>query len=140
MPKIAVSVLVVAILVTAIFAIANTISGVTPPPLGQLQFAITADTLKPSQCDGITLTNLVTSNGNVNGTAANDLILGGPATQTIRGLGGNDCILGGGSTARSTLDGDSTAGEPIPATTDVCLIQAGTTVTYRRCEITGTYP
>jgi hypothetical protein len=136
-------VLAAAVLLTALLGLTNAILGVNPPRLDALQTPITPNTLKPGQCAGITVANLIASNGGtVTGTAANDLILGGPAAQTIRGGAGNDCILGGGSgnNQRSTLDGDSTAGEPVPPTTDVCLVQAGTRVRYLRCEITGTYP
>jgi len=54
---------------------------------------ITANTLKPSSCSGITLTTLVIGN---TGTAGNDLELGSAAADTMRAGGGNDCILGGG--------------------------------------------
>jgi Ca2+-binding RTX toxin-like protein len=49
--------------------------------------------MKPAECNGITLTNVVVG---TNGTNQNDLVLGGPAGQTMRGQQGNDCVLGGG--------------------------------------------
>lgn len=55
--------------------------------------SITANTLKPSACSGITLTSLVTG---VTGTAAAELILATSAANSISAGGGNDCILGGG--------------------------------------------
>lgn len=60
------------------------------------QFAVTPNALKPPQCAGISLTNLVVGSGTFDGTNGNDLILGGPGPDTIRGLGGDDCIVGGG--------------------------------------------
>jgi hypothetical protein len=137
-------VLVAAVVFTAVFAIANTILNVTPPALGQLQYTVTPDAIKPDRCT-MTVTNLIASNtATVNGTAANDLILGGPARQTINGRGGDDCILGGGSTGatNSILDGDQNNTEPNPATAnDWCLYQAGSRVTIRRtCEYSGAYP
>ena len=58
--------------------------------------AIGACDLKPAACAGMTLTNLVVGTGTFNGTAGNDLILGGPGNDTINGKAGDDCILGGG--------------------------------------------
>ena len=55
--------------------------------------AITADTLKPSSCSGITLTTVVAGN---TGTSGNDLELGSAAADTISAGAGNDCILAGG--------------------------------------------
>jgi Ca2+-binding RTX toxin-like protein len=57
---------------------------------------ITANALKPAQCASLTLSNLITGSGDITGTGAPDLILGGPSAQTIRGSGGGDCIIGGG--------------------------------------------
>lgn len=55
--------------------------------------AITANTLKPSSCAGITVTTLVTG---VTGTAAAELILATSGADVIAAGGGADCILGGG--------------------------------------------
>jgi Ca2+-binding RTX toxin-like protein len=55
--------------------------------------SVTPNDLKPSECSGINLTNLVTGS---TGTSSNDLILGGDGADTIDGGGGSDCILGGG--------------------------------------------
>ena len=60
---------------------------------GRSQTSIGADTLKPSSCSAITLTNLVTG---ISGTASADLLLATAAADTITAAGGNDCILGGG--------------------------------------------
>lgn len=57
------------------------------------QEAITANTLKPSACAGITLTTVVAGNS---GTAGADLLLGSAAANTMSAGGGNDCVLGGG--------------------------------------------
>jgi len=56
----------------------------------------TANQLKPSECDGITLTNIVDIGAGETGTRENDLILGtDKADREIRGKAGDDCILGG---------------------------------------------
>lgn len=59
-------------------------------------FAATLNDVKPPQCAGITVTNLVVGSGTFSGTAANDLILGSLGAETIAGGDGSDCILGGG--------------------------------------------
>jgi Ca2+-binding RTX toxin-like protein len=57
---------------------------------------ISANELKPSECSGITLTNIVDIGAGETGTSANDLILGtDKADAEIRGGAGDDCILGG---------------------------------------------
>ena len=57
---------------------------------------ISADLVKPSECSGITLTNIVDIGAGETGTSANDLILGtDKADAEIRGGAGDDCILGG---------------------------------------------
>ena len=57
------------------------------------QVAITADTLKPAACAGITLTTVVAG---ITGTAGADLLLGSAAANSMSASGGNDCVLGGG--------------------------------------------
>ena len=66
--------------------------------VGVVSKAITPATLQPAECaaNGIVPTNLVTGNGNITGSGSAELILGGPAEQTIRGSGGGDCLVGGG--------------------------------------------
>ncbi len=112
--------LVIAAGVTTAITAANTVpeSGADVNDL-----AITANALKPAQCAGLTLTNLVTGSGNINGTAGNDLILGSNGADVIDGLGGDDCIVGGGGD--DTIDGG--------ADTDVCIGGAGTNG-FANCE------
>lgn len=85
--------------------------------------AVTVDDKKPPECAGITLTNLVTGSGIINGTAANDLIIGSSGADTINGRNGNDCIIGGGGN-------DDITGA---AGTDVCLGGLGVD-TFAACE------
>lgn len=54
--------------------------------------AVTANLLKPAECDGINLTRIVIAG---NGTNASELILGTAGADTLYGGGGNDCIVGG---------------------------------------------
>ena len=86
--------------------------------------AITVDAKKPKpDCNGITVTVLVTGGGN--GGAGNDLVLGTAGVDSnLRGNGGNDCIHGGGG-------GDLLRGD---AGTDVCIGGPGTDTFHTTCE------
>ncbi len=79
--------------------------------------------LKPSACAALSLTNLITGTGTINGTNGNDLILGSSGVDTIEGRIGNDCILGGGG--NDSINGG--------AGTDVCIGGPGTD-TFNSCE------
>lgn len=83
-----------------------------------------ANQFKPSQCSGLSLTNIVSGNGVVSGTSQNDLILGGPGIDIISGGGGNDCIVGGGGA--DTLIGGSGS--------DICVGGSGVDVLDLTCE------
>jgi len=84
--------LVAASMVSALAA-ANTVPG---SKADDLTFPITPNDLKPNECDVITVTAKLAGGGNITGTGAAELIVGGPAAQTLRGGGGTDCIVGGG--------------------------------------------
>jgi Ca2+-binding RTX toxin-like protein len=79
--------------------------------------------MAPAECSSMVLTALLTGNGSLNGTNADELILGGPAGQTLKGKNGDDCILGGGG--NDDLQGGNG--------TDVCLGQGGAD-TFNGCE------
>lgn len=85
---------------------------------------ITVDQKKPRpDCNGITVTVLVTGGGN--GANANDLVLGTAAVNNpLRGNAGDDCIHGGGG--NDLLTGD--------AGTDVCIGGPGTDTFHATCE------
>jgi len=71
----------------------------------QSSMNVSADLLKPSECSGITLTNIVDIGAGETGTSANDLILGtDKADAEIRGGAGDDCILGGKGNERQRID------------------------------------
>ncbi len=112
-----------AILICASMLAAMAASNTVPTSkLDDIVRSITPNDLKPPECAGISLTAKISSNGNITGTGAAELIVGGPAAQTINGQGGDDCILGGGG--NDTINGGSGA--------DVCLGGPGTD-TFSSC-------
>jgi len=139
------------LIVTAAFAVlvlfnvfsALTASNTVPPTRADKEsFGLGANELKPPQCAGMGLSNVVDYGAGENGTDANDLILGTPGQDTgIQGGAGNDCILAGAGDDRWWLfiwwpgvyggDGDDVIiGGP---GNDVCYGGAGSN-TYYGCE------
>lgn len=96
---------------------------VPPTRLGQSAQPITANTLKPASCAGITLTALVTGSGLFSATGAAELVLGSAGTDSITAGGGDDCVLGGAGI--DTITGG--------AGTDVCIGGAGLDI-FLTCE------
>ena len=129
------------VLVSAVsaYAAANT---VPRSKLVDYRTAITANTLKPAECAGISLSTVVTGRGDINGTSGNDLILASELEDVVDARGGNDCILGGagedvlnGEGGNDVLlggaDSDQLDGG---AGTDLCYRGGGDGDTYQRCE------
>ncbi|TFH34426.1 MAG: hypothetical protein E4G99_09525 [Anaerolineales bacterium] len=79
------------------FAATNTVPSTY---LDQDTISITANDLKPSECNSLNLTNIDVSGS---GSAGNDLILGTAGDDTLRGSDGDDCLVGGGGD--DSLDG-----------------------------------
>ncbi len=76
---------------------------------------ITADDLKPPECAGITLTNVLAGSGVIIGIGnRNELIVGSAGVDDIRGMLGDDCLLGGAGD-------DSLDGGGRPPGNDVCI-------------------
>ena len=83
-------------LAIGLLSVPGAVGGVNIVPASNVtryQVAITADTLKPIDCAGITLTSVVAGN---TGTSGANLLLGSAAANTMSASGGNDCVLGGG--------------------------------------------
>ena len=112
---------VIGLLLICVAVVATAANTVPASNLGSSSTAITANTLKPAACNGITLTSVIIGN---NGDAANNLLLGSAAANTMNGAGGNDCILGGGGN-------DTIAGG---AGTDVCIGGPGVDTFNANCE------
>lgn len=85
--------------------------------------SIGADDLKPPQCNAISLADIVSGSGVINGTAANELVLGSSIADIIDGMDGDDCIVSGAGD--DTLDGGNG--------TDICIGGAGVD-TFLNCE------
>jgi len=79
----------IAVNAASAFAAANSVPA---SRLDDDSFPITANALKPSECAGINLTNIVV---NSNGSTGNDLILVTAVGSNINALDGDDCIVGG---------------------------------------------
>ena len=109
--------LLAAATVGAAFTASNTVPATN---VGSQSFAIGAQDLAPPQCAGMGLTAIVT---NLNGSGANELVLGTAGADSITARGGNDCVVGG--------DGDDTLNGG--AGTDVCIGGPGTD-TFSGCE------
>ena len=108
--------------IAAIALVTLTASNTVPATnVGQQQFPIDANALKPVACAGLDLTNLVVG---TTGTKSNDLILGPAAGSSFRGSGGADCMVGGAGA--DTFNGNgATAG-------DVCIGNGGND-TFKKC-------
>lgn len=105
---------------------ADTASNSVPPTrLGQSEHATGPNELKPTECAGLALVNIMVATGQtLTGTNSADLLVGNAATRTITGRQGNDCIVGNADS--QTLDGGGGY--------DVCLGFA--TTSFTRCEVT----
>ncbi len=86
-------------------------------------FVADPNQMKPDECGGIVLTNIVVAPDQ--GTAQNDLVLGTAGVDLLLGGDGDDCILGG--TGIDLLVGDD--GDDVlighPDSWDVCFGGAG---------------
>jgi len=59
--------------------------------------AIVPNDLKPAECAAVTIQNLVSGSGRLNGTGSVDLILGSALYDDVQARNGADCIVTGGS-------------------------------------------
>jgi Ca2+-binding RTX toxin-like protein len=84
--------LIVLLVISAMSAFAAGIS-VPASNVGEKFVPVTVNDVKPSACDSLSLTNLISGSGILTGTSANDLIIGSEGIDIIDGAGGNDCIL-----------------------------------------------
>jgi Ca2+-binding RTX toxin-like protein len=99
-------------------------NGVAPSKASDRSQAVNVNELKPTSCNGITLSSRIVGSGTFTGTAAAELLLGSAGVDDIRGANGNDCLVGGGG--NDTLRGQGG--------TDVCIGGPGTDTFLPNCE------
>lgn len=97
---------------------------VPPSRAGRTAQPITADSLKPAACNGLSLNGIVTGSGAFTDNNQPHLVLGSSGIDLIRGRAGDDCILGG--SGNDSLRGDGN--------TDVCIGGPGLDIFYASCE------
>jgi Ca2+-binding RTX toxin-like protein len=114
------STLILISLVSA-FAAANTVPDAR---LTDHSFVPDANDLKPPECAGLNLVNILTGSGVINGTQDNDLILGDVGDDKLQGKNGDDCLVGGDGD--DNLTGNNGW--------DVCIGGAGND-TFKQCEV-----
>jgi hypothetical protein len=115
--------LVLLITVSAISALAAA-NTVPPTAADEIVLPINANALKPPECAGLNLTDVIVWQPGMARDRAPTLILGSPNADTIRGGKGGDCILGGGGD--DLLDGDQGS--------DVCIGGPGAD-TFQQCAV-----
>ena len=100
---IAVSLIAVIVIVSALtaYTAANTVPTTSAD---KDSMGVGANELRPPECAGMNLTNIVDIGAGETGTSANDLILGTDKNDAeIRGGAGDDCILGGKGNERQKV-------------------------------------
>lgn len=86
--------------------------------------AIGVNDVRPSQCAGLTLTDLLTGAGTINDPNGNaTLVLGSAGADTINARNRDDCVVGGGG--NDSINGG--------AGSDVCIGGPGSD-TFTNCE------
>ena len=116
-------VILIVLLLASVVSALTASNSVPSSRAGNPSDPVSAEKLKPSQCDSLVLTGVVTGSGTFNATNGNDLVLASAGVDRPDGRGGNDCILGG--------DGnDNITGG---AGTDVCIGQGGND-SFTGCE------
>lgn len=88
------------LMITGIFTGLTATNSVANSSAGILGKGVTAEELKPPECDVITVTDLVVLSNGDTPSAASELILGTPGQDIVNGGGGDDCIVGGGGDDR----------------------------------------
>lgn len=97
-----------------------------PPSKASLgTVAQTYQVVRPTECNAITIANVVIGSGTFSGSSNNDLMLGRTLADTISGGGGADCILGGAG--NDSLRGDQGS--------DICIGGPGTDTFTANCEV-----
>jgi hypothetical protein len=102
--------------------------------IGQFSQAITPAQLEPAECisGGVTATSIVGGTGTVNATAANQLILGSSAVDSLTDTFGSGCLVGGAGS--DSFQGKNGGG-------DVCVVSTATAAAnIKKCTVVATRP
>jgi Ca2+-binding RTX toxin-like protein len=122
-----VAVAATATLVGGIFGAFTASVNVPASAIAQSTHALSVNEIAPPQCAGIVLADIIIGSGTINGTRANDLIIGSSGSDTLKGNGGSDCMIGGSHGAtRDTFQGG-------PAN-DICIGDGTNTDSYTSCK------
>jgi len=113
----------IGLIIVSVITVVAAANRVASSRLSDQSLPIGINALKPPECAAINLTRIVIGSGTINGTNANELILGSPLADTIRGKAGSDCILGGGG--NDDIDGGPGY--------DICIGGLGNDV-FSKCE------
>ena len=113
----------IGLIIVSVITVVAAANSVTSSRLSDQSLPIAINALKPSECASINLTSIVIGSGTINGTNANELILGSPLADTIKAKAGSDCILGGGG--NDDIDGGPGY--------DICIGGPGSDV-FSKCE------
>jgi Ca2+-binding RTX toxin-like protein len=116
---------------TQAFTASNTVPTTN---IGQFTQVITPVQLEPAECisGGVTATSIVSGTGTVNGTAANQLILGSNAVDTITDTFNTGCLVGGAGS--DSFQGKNGGG-------DLCIVSTATVgANVKKCTIVATRP
>jgi len=118
----------IGLIIVSVVTVVAAANSVASSRLSDQSLLIDINALKPSECASINLTSIVIGSGTINGTNANELILGSPLADIINGKAGSDCILGGGG--NDDIDGGGGGGA---SGYDICIGGPGNDV-FSKCE------
>jgi Ca2+-binding RTX toxin-like protein len=118
----------IGLIIVSVITVVAAANSIASSRLSDQSLPIDINALKPPECAAINVTSIVIGSGTINGTNANELILGSPLSDTIKGKAGSDCILGGGG--NDDIDGGSGGGA---SGYDICIGGPGNDV-FSKCE------
>lgn len=98
-------VFVTTLAITSVISSTASSNMVQPSAILRMSTAIDVNTIKPSQCLGLTLVSITAGSGSFNGPTGAALLLGGAGSDSINAGNGADCVMGGGG--NDTLKGQS---------------------------------
>jgi len=119
----------IGLIIVSVITVVAAANSIASSRLSDQSLPIDINALKPPECAAINVTSIVIGSGTINGTNANELILGSPLADTITGKAGSDCILGGSGNDYIDGGGGGGAGSGY----DICIGGPGSDV-FSKCE------